>query len=91
MAKNKVIAGDYKGKTVNSLSMMGQTKVTILVGFTKSVEINKDTVEEYEIVDENSKTSATSAIGRGLVGSFALGPVGLLTGLSAKKKGNKTA
>ena len=38
-------------------------------------------------MDEEQRTKAMSAIGRGMVGSLALGPVGLLAGLSAKKKG----
>ena len=37
--------------------------------------------------DSERKTSASSAISRGLVGSFFLGPVGLLAAASAKKKG----
>jgi hypothetical protein len=83
MAKNKVIAGDYEGKAV----MQTFGIVSIAVGFTKSVDINKETVESYEIVDESKRKSAASAVGRGLAGSLLLGPVGLLAGLSAKSKG----
>lgn len=82
-AKNKVIAGDYEGKSiVHSFGI-----VNIAVGFTKSVEINKNTVDTYEVVDETQRKSAASAVGRGLAGSLLLGPVGLLAGLSAKSKG----
>ena len=56
-------------------------------GFMKTIEINKETVEDYEVMDESHRKSATSAVGRGLVGGFLLGPVGLLAGLSAKSKG----
>jgi hypothetical protein len=83
MAKNKVIAGDYERKDIS----YGFGVVMIVTGFGKSVEINKDTVETYEVVDETSRKSAVSAVGRGLVGSLVLGPVGLLAGLSAKSKG----
>jgi threonine dehydrogenase-like Zn-dependent dehydrogenase len=38
-------------------------------------------------MDESHSKSAVSAVGRGLVGGFILGPVGLLAGLSAKSKG----
>ncbi|MCX7842801.1 MAG: hypothetical protein N2489_06970 [Clostridia bacterium] len=83
-AKNKVIAGDYEGK------YLGQTAqgVFISTGAFKTVYVNKDTVEAYEVMDESKNKSAASAVGRGLVGGFLLGPVGLLAGgLSAKTKG----
>lgn len=82
-AKNKVIAGDYEGKQVTSVI----DKLVIITGFMKTVELTKENVESYEVVDEEVKTSAVSAVGRGLVGSFLLGPAGLLAGLTAKKKG----
>jgi len=82
-AKNKVIAGDYEGKLVSAVLGV----VTISTGFFSNIQLNKETVEEYEVMDESSKKSAVSAVGRGLVGGFLLGPVGLLAGLSAKSKG----
>ncbi|MGJ0848308.1 hypothetical protein ACR77J_16580 [Tissierella praeacuta] len=82
MASNMVIAGDYKNKMVGSTLKC----LTIKTGWMQKVEINKSTVEAYEIVDEEQKTKAMSAIGRGMIGSLALGPVGMLAGLSAKKK-----
>ncbi|MCI1615410.1 hypothetical protein [Heyndrickxia oleronia] len=86
-AKNKVIAGDYKGKTI--ISTFGG--LSIPPGFTsKGVEINKDNVEEYEVITEESRKSATSAVGRAFVGGVILGPVGWLAGLSAKSKGIHT-
>ena len=82
-AKNKVIAGDYEGDTITAAFGV----VNISKGFKSSVQITKDTVEEYEVMDEEKKKSASSAVGRGLVGGFLLGPVGILAGLSAKSKG----
>lgn len=82
MALNGVIAGDYKHKKVGS----NIYNLTINLGFRKKVPISKETIEAYEIVDEENRIKATSAIGRGMIGSLALGPVGLLAGLSAKKK-----
>lgn len=82
-AKNKVIAGDYDGKMVMQTFGM----VSISTGLFKSVDVNRETIEEYEIVDESNRTSAVSAVGRGLAGGLLLGPVGMLAGLSAKKKG----
>lgn len=81
-AKNKVIAGDFNGKKVNL--MLGSLMIT---GGFRSVIIDKNTVEEYEVVDEEKRKSAASAVGRGLVGSLIIGPAGLLAGLSAKVKG----
>lgn len=83
-AKNKVIAGDYQGKLVS------QTFGTLYLqtGFLKSIQLDKSTIEQYEVMDESHRKSAVSAVGRGLVGGFLLGPVGLLAGgLSAKSKG----
>ncbi|WNF31622.1 hypothetical protein RI196_09885 [Aeribacillus composti] len=82
-AKNKVIAGDYEGKEV----FQSFGSVFIIIGFTKTIELTKDIVEEYEVLDETKRKSVVSAVGRGLVGSFLLGPAGLLAGLSAKSKG----
>lgn len=82
-AKNKVIAGDYiNNSVITSLGI-----VTLMKGFKSIIEINKDTVDDYEVVDSETKKSAASAVGRGLAGGLLLGPVGLLAGLSAKKKG----
>lgn len=83
MGKNKVIAGDYMGKDISVTFGI----ITIITGFMKTIEINKETVEDYEVMDESHRKSATSAVGRGLVGGFLLGPVGMLAGLSAKSKG----
>jgi len=82
-AKNKVIAGDYEGKVI--MSTLGI--VNLQTGFLKTITLDKNTVEDYEIMDETHSKSAVSAVGRGLVGGFLLGPVGLLAGLSAKNKG----
>jgi hypothetical protein len=82
-AKNKVIAGDYVGKPlVHTLGI-----VMINYGFFKNLNVDKNTVESYEVVNEESHKSAMSAVGRGLVGSLLVGPVGMLAGLSAKSVG----
>ncbi|MEW9093940.1 MAG: SHOCT domain-containing protein [Clostridiaceae bacterium] len=82
-AKNKVIDGDYKGKSVVATAL----GVTIVLGLIKKVILDENTVKKYEIFDSEKKTSASSAIGRGAVGSLFLGPIGLLAATSAKKKG----
>ncbi|MBB6218656.1 hypothetical protein HNQ80_004830 [Anaerosolibacter carboniphilus] len=82
-AKNCVIAGDFeKCKVINTAG-----SIALVINFMENFKLNKTTVEAYELVDEEKRTSVTSAVSRGLVGSLVLGPVGLLAGLSAKKKG----
>lgn len=81
-ASNTVVAGDYKGRPVQNYG-----KLYISLSFSKTLDISKQTVEEYEVLDGSEKTSGTSAVGRAAVGAFFLGPIGLAAGLSAKKKG----
>lgn len=83
MAKNKVIAGDYEGKLIAN----GISHLLLMTGFFKKIKLTKETVESYEVMDEESRSSATSAVGRGLIGSLLLGPIGAAAALSAKKKG----
>jgi len=86
LAKNKVIAGDYQGNLITQAFGI----VNITTGFLKSLVLDKTTIKEYEIIDEESRKSATSAVGRAFVGGVILGPIGWLAGLSAKKKGTHT-
>lgn len=81
-AKNKVVAGDYEGRQV----MQTFGIVSISTSGFKTLDLDKTTVAEYEILDEESRKSATSAVGRAFVGGVILGPVGWLAGLSAKSK-----
>lgn len=81
--KKQVIAGDYIGSSI--IASLGT--VQIVLGFTKAVYINADTVASYEVLDEEHRKSASSGIMRGAVGAALLGPVGLLAGVSAKSKG----
>lgn len=82
-AKNKVIAGDYQGKLLSTT--MGI--VMLSTGIFIHIKLDKTIIDDYEVMTESSQKSAVSAVGRGLVGGFLLGPVGLLAGLSAKSKG----
>lgn len=83
-AKNKVIAGAYEGKYVTSAGR----DVSIVLGmFKKDINLNKDTVVNYEVMDNTSQKSFGSAVGRGIVGGVLLGPLGMLAGgLTAKSK-----
>lgn len=83
-AANKVIAGDYSGKAITLTFGVPN----ILVSFGKGLTIEKTTVEQYELITDEHRKSATSGVARGIVGGVLLGPVGMLAGgLSAKSKG----
>ena len=85
-AKNKVIAGDYEGKII--VGKAGMKHPVIALGFIKSVPMNKDTVDSYEVVMDEHRKSAGSGVARGLVGGFLFGGVGAIAGaMSAKSKG----
>ena len=84
MAKNMVIEGDYKGKCL----MRSMGSVFLVLGFFKKIELTKNTVESYEVMNEDKRKSATSGAARAVVGGLLLGGVGALAGgLSAKNKG----
>lgn len=85
MAKAKVISGDY---SPGQVMVMG-FKLMILSVTLKRAELSKNTVEEYELITEDIRKSASSGIIRGAVGATLLGPVGLLAGLSAKNKAKR--
>lgn len=82
-ASNKVIAGDYEKKIISSAFGV----VMLSTSMFKNFPLDKTTVKEYEVIDEESRKSAVSAVGRAFVGGVILGPVGWLAGLSAKSKG----
>lgn len=85
--KNKVIAGDYKDWIVWYYS---SNTIHIKDKSGHSLMLNKNTIEQYEIITEEKRKSGTSAIFRGAAGTAILGPVGILAGLTAKNKGTYT-
>ena len=85
-AANKVIAGDYEKKPI----MLTLGVVTLSPKLFKTIQIDKTTVEEYEVINEESRKNAVSAVGRAFVGGVFLGPIGWLAALSAKTKGKHT-
>nr|WP_301906459.1 hypothetical protein [uncultured Anaerostipes sp.] len=82
-AKNKVIAGDFKGAAIGKL--LGSVFITPFGH--EAIELNNNTVEYVETITERHQKSAVSGVARGAVGAALLGPVGMLAGLSAKSKG----
>ena len=88
-AKNKVVAGDYKGWIVSGFAAVG---IYLYPSVTQSflgdgVKLDKFKVESFELMTEEKVKSGASAIFRGAVGVAILGPVGILAGLTAKSKG----
>jgi len=89
-AKNKVIAGAYEGKTVMAPGF-GMKFPFISTSLLKSIDLNTQTVESYEIVTDEHRKSAASGVGRGLIGGALLGPLGLIAGaLSAESNSSYT-
>lgn len=84
---SKVVGGDYEGKLL-VVAINGAVRMSL--GLVKYFDLNKDTVDHYEVIDETSlttgKKSAVSAVGRAFVGGALLGPAGLLAGVTAKTK-----
>jgi hypothetical protein len=66
-----------------------EERVTININGRK-IELDNTTIDNYDFLDETSRMSAISAMGRGLAGAIVLGPVGMLAGLSAKSKSTHT-
>ena len=83
-AKNKVIDGVHKGK---SISTNLKNELTINESFTKTISLNSCTCKEYLLLTEDTTKSASSAMARGLLGTILIGAPGLLAGLSAKNIG----
>ena len=83
MNANVVLNGAYKGKAI--LNPTGKPYIKVSLG--KKLYLDRNTVEAYEVVTEDSAKSAASGVARGMIGGALLGPVGMLAGsLSAKTK-----
>ena len=67
-AKNWVLEGDYKHKAV----VMQGGKAVLNVGLLKNLKLDSSTIEQIEVVDEDSQKSMGSAVARGAVGSLLL-------------------
>lgn len=90
-AKNKVISGDYIDDDVR-IEYLGSYLVFGCgkdgdIFTTTHINLDKDTVESYEVLTEDKVKSASSAMLRAGAGALVLGPVGLLAGISGKTKG----
>ena len=84
-AKNKVIAGDYEGSTVVSILESVQISVGL---FKKNLILDNSTIENYELITNNHRKSASSVADRRIIGGALIGPIGIVDGdLTAKNKG----
>lgn len=86
-AKNKVIAGEWKGDYVVGGWKSDLCISSSSIGLTPHKFLNTKEIEAYELVTEDKVRSGSSAILRGAAGAALLGPVGMLAGLTGKKKG----
>lgn len=74
MASNKIIKGYGEGA---KLLFCNEWNVPI---------VSPEYVDHYELIDQSSSKSMSSAIMRGAVGGALLGPVGLAAAVTAKNK-----
>lgn len=82
-AKNWVLEGDYKHKAV----IMQGGKAVLNVGLMKNLKLDSSTIDQIEVVDEESQKSMGSAVARGAAGALLLGPLGVVAAATAKTKG----
>lgn len=84
-----VIAGNIE-KAAAIIWDAREKKYCILISITlfKSEKkyFTKDDIKEIGVLDEETSKSASSTILRAGAGAFVLGPIGLLDGVSGKKK-----
>ncbi len=76
---SQVVAGSYKGCRVNSTG--------ICISDNKLIRFQEN-LAGVQILGQDSRKSALSGIGRGIVGGVILGPVGLLGGMLSAKNIN---
>lgn len=82
---SKVIAGDYDGIIMYVNSKKGLAIEDDALFAKKKAYINKETVDHYEVIDEESSKSFGSGVIRGAVGAAAFGVVGALAGAASAK------
>ena len=73
-AQNRVIAGRFNDEPLTFLGDWNHSHIT------------KEYVDHYEVLDQESAKSMSSALTRGIVGGALLGPVGIAAAVTAKTK-----
>ena len=86
-AKNAVIAGDIAG-VISYKNRKKGLQIRDPKIFRKDIVhyVNKDTVESYEVLVEDSHASFGSGAARGVAGAALLGGVGAIAGAASAKK-----
>lgn len=82
---SRVIAGDYTGVIMYANAKKGLAIEDEGLFGKKKAFINKETVDHYEVVDEESSKNFGSGVIRGAVGAAAFGVVGALAGAASAK------
>lgn len=78
----KVLAGDYIDRPIKIYFRKG---VGLVYGnFDKHFLLNKDTVEQYELITEEHYKSTVGTLAKGAIGVALLGPIGLLAGFTGR-------
>lgn len=77
MTKNIVVDGDYAGCSV-VYPHIGESY--IVLGMTKRLLINKETVAACEILNEKDNTSMVSSVAKGFIGGLLFGMPGMVAG-----------
>ena len=85
-AKNKVVSGKYDGYFVVAKDPLIISTDGFGLGGA-SATLSKSQISQYELITEERVKSGTSVLLRGAAGAALLGPVGLLAGLTGRKKG----
>lgn len=92
---NKVVSGLYENCAISFMpkKTFGKPELFIIVkAFDKNSWLNltPENIAEYEVIDQERRKDAGSAMVRSALGAAFLGPIGLLAGISAKTKGLHT-
>ena len=82
-----VIAGEYRGKAIIYMTYGKIQEPYIPLNFlgTKCVILNSETIESYEVQNNEQQKDTGSGIARGAVGGLLLGPLGMVAGAGMAK------
>lgn len=88
--KNVVTAGDYNGGIITFKNKKKGLLITAshFLKPTQKVFVNKETVDSYEVVMDESGKSMGNGIAKGAIGGVLFGGVGALAGASSGKAKN---
>ena len=88
MLTNKVVAGDYMGYRVKISWGTLFLNPPLFSNQSGRVNIDKNTVQSYEVMASNHYKSAVSGLVRGWIGKNIFGHIGMMSGLlTMREKG----